>query len=173
MEQQRTFVIRRAFVVPMGLLIVLTVALLVVCLLQGQPLAKAVILAGLIIPIAVLFVESAFRRLVIDTQEVTAYRPFRQRRIRFADVTSLETVRVRNRVFMTLVAGDDDFLIISNSYGDFPALLTCLIKSVPEGTVTDETEQLAKHPPLRQADIFTAWFAVIALAYVLLAQFRA
>ncbi|MEJ2198104.1 MAG: hypothetical protein P8X54_06000, partial [Desulfuromonadales bacterium] len=52
MEQQQTFVIRRAFVVPMGLLIVLTVALLVVCLLQGQPLAKVVILAGLIIPIA-------------------------------------------------------------------------------------------------------------------------
>ena len=173
MEQQRTFVIRRAFVVPMGLLVVLTVALLVVCLLQGQPLAKAVILAGLIIPIAVLFVESAFRRLVIDAQEVTAYRPFRQRRIRFTDVTSLETVRVRNRVFMTLVAGDDDFLIISNSYGDFPALLTCLIKAVPEETVTDETEQLAKQPPLRQADIFTAWFAVIALAYILLAQFRA
>jgi hypothetical protein len=151
----------------------LTVALLVVCLLQGQPLAKAVILAGLIIPMAVIFVESAFRRLVIDTQGVTAYRPFRQRRIRFADVTSLETVRVRNRVFMTLVAGDDDFLILSNSYGDFPALLTFLIKSVPEGAVTDETEQLAKHPPLRQADIFTAWFAVIALAYILLAQFRA
>ena len=171
MEQQRTFVIRRAFVVPMGLLVVLTVALLVVCLLQGQPLAKAVILAGLIIPIAVLFVESAFRRLVINAQEVTAYRPFRQRRIRFTDVTSLETVRVRNRVFMTLVAGDDDFLIISNSYGDFPALLTCLIKAVPEETVTDETEQLAKHPPLRQADVFTAWFAVIALAYVFLAQF--
>jgi len=156
----------------MGLLIVLTVALLVVCLLQGQPIAKAVILAVLIMPMAVLFVESAFRRLVIDTEEVTAYRLFRQRRIRFADVTSLETVRVRNRVFMTMAAGDDDFLIISNSYGDFPALLICLIKSVPEGTVTDETEQLAKHPPLRQADVFTAWFAVIALAYVLLAQFR-
>lgn len=173
MEQQRTFVIRRAFVVPMGLLIALTVALLVVCLVQGQPLAKLVILTGLIIPMAVLFVESAFRRLVIDTAEVRAYRPFRQRRIRFADVTSLETVRVRNRVFMTLVAGDDDFLIISNSYGDFPVLLSRLIESVPKGTVTDETEQLAKHPPLRQADVFTAWFAVIALAYVLLAQFRA
>jgi len=172
-EQHRTFFIRRAFIVPMGLLIVLTVALLVVCLLQEQPLAKIIILACLLMPMAVLFVESAFRRLVIDTQEITAYRPFRQRRIRFADVTSLETVRVRNRIFMTLVAGNDDFLIISNSYGNFPAMLNCLIESVPDGTVTDETDQLAKQPPLRQADVFTAWFAVIALAYVLLAQFRA
>ena len=133
MEQQRTFVIRRAFVVPMGLLIVLTVALLVVCLLQGQPLAKAVILAGLIIPIAVLFVESAFRRLVIDTQDVTAYRPFRQRRIRFADVTSLETVRVRNRVFMTLVAGDDDFLITLQLLRGFSGLADLPDKVGPGG----------------------------------------
>jgi hypothetical protein len=172
MEQKKTFVIRRSFVVPMGLLLALTVALLIVCLLQGQPLAKVVILGGLIMLMAILFAESAFRRLIVDAKEVTAYRPFRKRRIRFADVTSLETVRVRNRVFMTLVAGDDDFLIISNSYGGFPALLDSLIESVPAGTVTDETRQIAKQPPLRQADVFTAWFAVIALAYVLLAQFR-
>ena len=172
MDQPRTFVIRRAFVVPMGLLIALTVALLVVCLVQGQSITKVIVLAGLIMPLAVLFVESARRCLVIDAEAVTAYRLFRQRRISFADVTGLETVRVRNRVFLTLAAGDDDFLIISNSYGDFPALLSCLIESVPQETVTDETAQLAKQPPIRQADVFTAWFAVIALAYVLLAQFR-
>ena len=171
MEQQKTFVIRRSFVLPMGLLVALTLALLVVCLLQGQPLVKIIILVGMITPLAILFVESAFRRLVVNAKEVTACRPFRQRRIRFAEVTSLEMVRVRSRVFMTLVAGDDDFLIISNSYGNFPALLDSLIDSVPAEAVTDETKQLAKQPPLRQADVFTAWFAVIALAYVLLAQF--
>lgn len=172
MSPARVFVIRRAFVVPMGLLIALTVVLLAVCLLQGQPTAKVVILAGLLVPLAVLFVESAFRRVVIDQDGVTAIRPFRQRQISFADVTGLETVRVRNRVFMTLVAGEDDFLIISNSYGDFPLLVESLVAAVAEGAVTEETRQLAQQPPLRQADVFTAWFAVIALAYVLIAQFR-
>lgn len=171
MEQQKTFVIRRAFVVPLGLLVALTLALLVVCVLQSQPVAKVIILAVLILPLAILFVESAFRRLVIDGTEVTAERPFRQRRIRFAEVTGLETVRVRSRVFLTLAVGDDDFLIISNSYGDFPVLLDRLIESVPAEAVADETRQLAKQPPHRQADVYTAWFAVLALAYVLLAQF--
>jgi hypothetical protein len=92
--------------------------------------------------------------------------------VRFADVTSLETVQVRSRVFMTLSAGDDDFLIISNAYKDFLSLLEALIAAIPEGTVTEETQQLAKKPPVRQADIFTAWFAVMALVYVLLAQFK-
>lgn len=172
MKQARTFVIRRTFVVPMGLVIALTLALLAVCLLQGQPLAKAIILAGLLIPLAVLFVESAWRRVVIDQDGVTACRPWRRRRINFAEVTSLETVRVRNRVFMTLVAGADDFLIISNAYGDFPVLLDSLVAAVPAEVVTAETRALAEQPPLRQADVFTAWFAVIALVYVLIAQFR-
>lgn len=172
MTSSRKFTIRRSFVVPMGLLMVLMLALLVVCIAQGQPVGKVVILTGLIIPLAVLFVESAFRSVVIRPEDVTAYRPFRQKQVRFAEVTSLETVRVRSRVFITLVAGEDHFLILSNSYGNFPALLERLVDSVPAGTVTDETSVLMQKPPQRQADVLTAWFAVIAMAYVLLAQFR-
>lgn len=169
----RTFVIRRAFVLPLALLVILTLALLVVCVAQGQPTAKAVILAALILPLVALLVESAGRKVVVDEAGVTSRRPFRQRRVEFAAVTSLETVQVRSRVFLTLVAGDDDFLILSNSYADFPGLVAALVEAVPERTLTEETRQLALDPPKRQADVVTAWFAVIALLYVLIAQFRA
>ena len=103
---------------------------------------------------------------------VTAFRLYRQTQVLFSDVTSLEMVQVRSRVFITLALGDDDFLIISNSYAEFPALLEGLIAAVPEEVVTEETQQLAKKPPLRHADIFTVWFAVIALIYILVAQFK-
>jgi hypothetical protein len=156
----------------MALVIILTAVLLVVCVVQGQAIAKVVILVGLMMPLVVLFVETAFRRVVVDQEGVTAFRPFRQRRVLFSDVTELESVRVRSRVFLTLVAGPDDFLIISNSYQDFPALVKGLIAAVPEGSVTEETLQLAQQPPLRHADVFTVWFAVVALVYVLIAQFR-
>jgi hypothetical protein len=172
LKDDETFRIRRAFVLPMGLLIILTMTLLVISVMQGQPLGKVIILAGLILPLLVLFVESACRRIVVTEADVKAFRPFRQRQMNFADVTSLESVRVRSRVFVTLVAGNDDFLIISNSYGRFPILLQHLVDSVPEGAVTDETQQMMKQPPLRQADDFTAWFAVMALVYILVAQFK-
>lgn len=172
MNPIRTFVIRRTFVVPMALIIILTAVLLVVCVVQGQAIAKLIILAGLILPLLALFVETAFRRVVIDQEGVTAFRPFRQRRLLFSDVTELESVRVRSRIFLTLMAGPDDFLIISNAYQEFPALLKSLIAAVPEGTVTEETQQLAQQAPRRHADVFTAWFAVVALVYVLIAQFR-
>ena len=56
MNPTRTFIIRRTFVVPMALAIILTAVLLVVCLIQGQAIAKVIILSGLIMPLVVLFV---------------------------------------------------------------------------------------------------------------------
>jgi hypothetical protein len=172
LSETRRYVIRRAFVAPLGLLLLLMGALLVVSLVQGQPLAKVAFLLVFALPVAVLFIASAGRRLDIDSTGVTATRPFRSRRIDFARVTALETVRVRSRIFLTLVAGDDEFLIISNGYGNFPELVRTLVAALPDAVVTDETRQLAAAPPVRHADVAMVWFAVVAVVYVLIAQFR-
>ncbi len=172
MADAKKFVIRRLFLLPLGLLLVMTLALLVICLIQDQPVAKAIILGCLMVPLAALFVESAGRRIEVSSEKVRAVRPFRSKEIVCAAVTELETVRVRNRVFMTLMAGEDDYLIISNSYGNFPDLVRSLVAVVPEGTVTDETRQLADKPPVRQADLAAVWLAVLAMAYILFAQFQ-
>ena len=79
---------------------------------------------------------------------------------------------MRSRVFLTLNAGDDEFLIISNGYADFAELVNILVAALPESAVTAETRQLATAPPVRGADIAMVWFAVAAMIYVLIAQFR-
>ena len=172
MLEPRRFVIRRAFVVPLGLVLVLMVALMAVSIQHGQPLAKVLFLLVFAVPVTVVFVESAFRRLEVDAAGVTARRLLRSRRIDFAEVTALESVRVRSRVFLTLVAGDDEYLIISNGYANFPGLIRLLIAALPETVVTDEARQLAAAPPQRYADVAMVWFAVVAMVYVLVAQFR-
>lgn len=171
MPETRGYVIRRAFVAPLGLVILLMGALLVVSILHGQPLAKVAFLVVFALPVTVLFVASAFRRLIIDATGVTAIRPFRSRRIDFSRVTALETVQVRSRVFLTLAAGDDEFLIISNGYADFPDLVRTLVAALPAAIVTEETRKLADAPPSRHADVVMVWFMVAALVYVLIAQF--
>ena len=172
MPETSRYVIRRTLVVPLGLLLLLMAALAVVSLMHGQPVAKVVFLVVFALPVTILFVESVFRRLDIDAAGVTAIRLFRSRRIDFARVTALEAVRVRSRVFLTLAAGDDEFLIISNGYADFPALVRTLVARLPEAVVTEEARQLASSPPVRHADIAMVWFAVVALVYVLIVQFR-
>jgi hypothetical protein len=166
------YVIRRAFVVPLGLALILMGVLLGISIVHGQPVAKLAFLVVFAIPMTVLFVASAFRRLTIDPAGVTSVSPFRARRIEFSRVTSLETVRVRSRVFLTLEAGEDEFIIISNGYADFAGLVNTLVAAVPPAAVTEETRQLAANPPVRHADVGLAWFTVAALVYVLVAQFK-
>jgi len=171
-DEPKVFVLRRGFVVPLTLLVLLTLILLCVLAVQSQPLAKMIILALLLVPLGGLAVESARRRLLVDESGVTALRLLRSRRVNFVDVTSLEAVRVRSRIFLTLVAGDDDFLIISNSYAGFAELLTLLLARLPAEAVTPEAQALAESKLGRSGDIITAWFAVAAMIYILLAQFR-
>jgi len=170
--ESRSYVIRRAFVLPLGLAVTLILALLTVSLLHGQPLAKIAFLVVFAIPVTVLFVASAFRRLTIDARGVTVTSPFRTKHIDFAKVTSLETVQVRSRVFLTLSAGEDEFLIISNGYADFAGIIIAMMALVPPEAISDEARQLASAPPTRHADVIMAWFTVVALVYVLIAQFQ-
>ena len=169
-EDARIFVIRRSFLLPLGLLLLETLALLVVCLVQQQPIAKALILLFLILPIAGLFIESLGRKLILNERGLTARRLFREKTIAFAEVTELETVMVRSRVYLTLCAGDD-FLILSNSYTDFPALVSGLVERIPDGTVSAATAQMAKAPPTKKSDIVSCWLGVALLVYLLYVQF--
>ena len=172
MVESHRYVIRRAFVIPLGLVLLLMAALLGVSIVHGQPVAKIAFLIVFALPVLVLFLASAFRSLVIDASGVTMTTPFRSKRLEFPRITALDTVRVRSRVFLTLSAGEDDFLIISNGYADFAGLLATLMEQLPAAVISDETRQLATAPPARYADIAMVWFTLAALTYVLIAQFQ-
>lgn len=163
------FVIRRAFLLPLGLLLLLCVALVVACLLQGEPRGKVIILALIILPVGILFVESLFRRTEVGGEGVTVFKLLRRKVLRFADITALETVQVRKRAFLTLCAGDD-FVILSNAYGDFPRLVDTLMARVPLGAVSEETRKMAAAPPRKSTDIVSCWLAVALVAFILFIQ---
>ncbi len=169
MANIETFVIRRSFLIPLGLLLLLSVILLGVSLAQGESRGKILILCVIIAPVTILFVESLFRRTVVGTEGMTVYKLLRRRELRFSDVTSVETVQVRKRAFVTLCAGDE-FLILSNAYGDFPKLVDALLARVPSGAVTEETRRMASAPPRKSNDIISCWIAVALLTLILFIQ---
>jgi uncharacterized membrane protein len=169
--QELTFAIRRTFLVPLGLLLLLSLALLVTSVIQGQPTAKAIILAFIILPVAGFFLESAFRRTVISTEGITVNKFLRRKHLTFAEMTAVETVMVRKRVFLTLCA-DEEFIILSNAYADFPVLVRVLLKRVPPATISDDTRKMAEAPPVKSTDIVSCWLAVALLAFILYIQFN-
>lgn len=169
MNSQQKFSIRRSFLFPLGLLLVLTGALLVLCVVRGEPTAKILILGFIMLPVVILFVESVFRRTVLTADGVHVFKLLRQKELKFAELTAVETVRVRKRVFLTLCA-DDDFLIISNAYANFPGLVQTLLARVPAAVISEETKQMAAAPPAKSTDVISCWLAVALLAFILYIQ---
>ncbi len=169
MSAPRIFRIRHTFLIPLGLLLAQCLLLFVLCLVQDQPRAKALILGCIILPVAILFVESAFRRAVIDETRVTVFKLGRKGSLAFADMTALETVMVRKRAFLTLCAGEE-FLIISNAYANFPDLVRTLLQRTPAAAITEETRRMAESPPTKSSDIVSCWLAVALLALILYLQ---
>jgi hypothetical protein len=163
------FSIRRSFLFPLGLLLVLAGVLFVVVLLRGEPKAKLFILGFIMLPVVILFVESAFRRTVLTADGVMAFKLLRNKEMKFVEVTAVETVQVRKRVFLTLCAGDD-FLIISNAYANFPGLVQSLLARVPAAAISEETRQMAAAPPVKSTDVISCWLAVALLAFILYIQ---
>jgi len=164
-----TFHIRHAFLLPLGLLVLLTSGLFVLGLVQHQPPAKLLLLGAIWLPVTILFIESLFRRTEIDAEIVRVHKLLRTSSLRFADVASLDAMQVRKRAFLTL-SSTKHCLIFSNAYQDFPELVRTLLKRVPAGTVTDGCRQLAADPPVKSSDIVSCWLAVALVALVLYFQ---
>ncbi len=163
------FRIRRAFLLPLGLLLALSVALLIVTLLQGQSTGKIIVLSALIIPVAGIFLESATRSAEIGPEAITIHKFLRNRSLRYDEVTEVEAVVVKKRAFLS-ISSEAHFLIISNAYTDFPTLVQSLLSHVPDEVVTEQARKMAADPPVKSSDIVSCWIATTLMALILAVQ---
>ncbi len=164
-----SFRIRKGFLIPLALLTLEIAALMASCIILKQPPAKVIILGVMSLPVLILLVECAFRQTVIDDEAITARKFLRRKRLRFADITAVDTLQIKKRAFITLAA-DDNFLILSNAYADFPQMLNEVIARCPAEAITEETVALAQNPPTKSTDILSCWLAVILLGFILYSQ---
>jgi hypothetical protein len=105
----------------------------------------------------------------LTTDGVVVFKLLRKKELKYSELTAVETVCVRKRVFLTLCAGDE-FLIISNAYANFPALVQALLARVPAAAISEETRQMAAAPPVKSTDVISCWLAVALMAFILYIQ---
>jgi len=166
-----SFRIRKAFLIPLGLLVAEIITLLASCIVFDQPIGKSIILAVIILPVIVLFVECLFRNTIIGDNQIKMRKLLRSKQINYADVTTVETILVKKRAFVTLCTADD-CLIFSNAYSKFPVMINLLLGKIPEAAITEETAQMALAPPSKSTDILSCWMAVVLMGFILYAQLR-
>ena len=167
----QSFNIRKSFLLPLGLVVLLTLILLVSCIVLSVPLAKTLILAAFTLPVTLVFIESCLRRISIDDEGVQIHKPLRNKRINYSEMTAIDTVLVRKRAFIS-ISSENDFIIFSNSYADFGVLVNLLLEKAPAKVFDEGTRQMAAAPPEKSSDIFSAWVAVAVLALIIYVQLK-
>jgi len=165
------FRIRKSFLVPLGLIVLLSLILLVSAIYLELPRAKIIILGIFFVPACLFFAESMTRKVYLEDQTIRVKKLLRSKLLNFSDLVSVDMILVRKRAFLSL-SSEDDFMIISNSYENFGALLQHLVRHVPEAVISDETRLLAQKPPVKGSDIFSVWLAVVVLALIIYVQLR-
>ncbi|PLY03892.1 MAG: hypothetical protein C0622_03835 [Desulfuromonas sp.] len=163
--------IRKNFLLPLGLVVLLGCILMISTIYLGLPKAKIIILGAFLIPAFILFVESSLRRVHLFADAIQVDKALRKKRIPYAELTAVDTIQVRKRIFISL-SSENDFLILSNSYGQFGQLVNELIAKVPDEIISAETRNLAAAPPKKCSDVFSAWLAVAVLALIIYVQLR-
>ncbi len=167
-----TFRIRKTFLLPLGLVVLEIIALLVSCIVFKQPLGKSIILGVMVLPVVVLFIECLFRHTTINDNAVITRKFLRSKKIELAKISSIETIQIKKRAFVTICTTDDDFLIFSNAYSGFPTMITTLLSSVPEEVISEETAAMANEPPQKTSDVITCWLAAALMGFILYSQLK-
>ena len=165
------YTIRKNFLIPLGLVVLLCFILLATVLFLQLPTAKIIILTTFLLPATIIFAESCMRKVHVGTDSIKVKKLFRTKNMNYADLTAVDTIKVKKRVFISL-SSENDFVILSNSYDNFNQLINQLIEKLPENLINDETKQLAQDPPQKCSDIFSAWLAVAVLLLIIWAQLR-
>ena len=166
----QTYRIRPSFLLPLGIVVVLCLILVGIVMIQHQPPAKLLVVGCALLPLGYLLFECVVRRIEIDNTGLRMIRLGRILAFSWGEITAVETVRVRQRAFLTINAGEE-FLIIANMYAGFDRLLNSVLERVPPATISEETRLLAQAPPVKHSDIVILWGMAILMAYLIFAQF--
>jgi uncharacterized membrane protein len=166
----QTYRIRSSFLLPLGLVVLLCLVLAAIVIIQGQPPVKLLVVACALLPLGYLLFECVVRRIETDSVGLRMIRLGRVRAFTWSEITTVETVRVRQRAFLTINAGEE-FLIIANMYAGFDRLLRSVLEQVPAAAISVETRALASAPPVKHSDMVILWGLALMMAYLIYAQF--
>ena len=113
-----TYTIRKSFLLPLGLIVLLSFTLLGSAIYLQLPTAKILILVAFLLPAAIIFIESSLRKVHVTDESVEINKLFRSKRLSYAELTDIDTIQVRKRIFVS-VSSENDFIILSIIFRPF------------------------------------------------------
>jgi hypothetical protein len=163
---QRIYTIRKAFLIPFTVDVVLLFVLLVISLFLGGAPAEKGVLAVIFLPMFLIFLEARFRSVFVGDRGIRLKKFLRTKDVDWEDITHVGALIIRNKVYLLLTTVKG-FFILSNAYEKFPLLIRDIVEHTGQEKVEEEVRGQMEHPPVSWENVIAAWIAAAVIAGII------
>ena len=162
----KIYKIRKSFLIPLSIDTFFLFVLLVIAFFTGSQPAEKIILSIILIPVLYVLSEVIVRETTIGIEGITIKKLLRKKKINWENITTVDTVILRKKVFLTLTT-TKGFYVVSNSYGNFAGLVRDVVEQLSDGIVEERVKDFIKNPIHKISDIVGAWVAAFFLLAII------
>ena len=167
-----TYRIRRSFVIPLGIDVLLLLFLLILSLAykgSGTERIVLTVFAGLSL---LIFLEAMNRSVSVSEGGVVLKKLLKSRELLWSDITHVGCLKVRSRIYILLTT-KKGFHIISNAYDSFACLTGDIIRNLDAEKIEVEAEvrEQIEKPTRNISDLVAVWMAAAVLTVVIYMKF--
>jgi len=164
--------IRKSFLVPLGIDVLLLLVLLVLSLTfkgSGTERAFLAVVCGLSL---LILIEATNRQVTISAGGITLKKFMKLRKLLWSDITHVGCLKLRSRVYILLTT-KKGFHIISNAYDSFASLTGDIIRNLDTEKIEVEAEvrEQIEKPTRNISDLVAVWMAAAVLTVVIYMKF--
>ena len=169
---ETSYRIRKSFLVPLGIDVLLLLILLVLSLtFKGSGVERAflAVVCGLSL---LILIEAFNRQVTISAGGITLKKFMKLRELLWSDITHVGCLKLRSRVYILLTT-KKGFHIISNAYDSFSALVGEIIRHLDGGKIEIEAEarEQIENPTRNISDLVAVWVAAVVLLVIIYMKF--
>jgi hypothetical protein len=165
-EVVQCFGVRKAFLVPLALVVALLAALLVVVLVTGGGVRDGVVLAAILVLVSLVFWEAKYRRVTLGGNGIHLRKFGRTKEVAWGGISHVGVLVLRSKVYLLLTTAKG-FFILSNAYERYSALIREIATRTDPQNVEEEVRTQMEAPQANWGIIVAAWFAVLVVAGII------
>jgi len=163
---EKTYRVRKQFLVPLTLDCILLFLLIVVSAFTTTIPAEMVVLVVVFLSLLYIFLESFFLETSIGEKGIRIKKFLRGKDLSWNDITNVDTMTVRKKVYLLLTT-TKGFHVLSNTHGEFYSMVSDLSSRVDSERVEESVKTVIDEPVKRRSDIVTSWLAAVILIVVI------
>ena len=163
---QNIYKVKKAFVIPFSIIVVLLYILFGLSLIKGQ-LWERIILAALCISSLAIGVEAIRREILVNEESLTLKKFFRAKNFTWTEITHLAVVVMKNKAYFLLTT-TKGFYFFSNLIENHVALIQFLRDKLDPEKVEVEVINYLENPTSRRSLIVMSWVAVMATSAIII-----